>query len=129
MRASYKPGHGLCGAGFLAFIMLLSGCGQTGYLYLVMPATKYPPITHHALPVPSAVTLAMAPCVTVYTPETVAPVAAPFAATSVEQVPFKDPLPAASLPAPASVTDILPACAMFPEIVIPSISLDQVTPP
>ena len=125
MRPSYKLGHGLRGVGVFALALLLSGCGQTGYLYLVMQPTTFPPITRHTLPIPSAVTLEMAACVSVPVLGTnVAPVAAPFAATSVEQVPFSSPLPAAPQPAPSSITDILPACAVFPDIITPSISLD-----
>ena len=96
----------------MALVMLMAGCGQTGPLYLVMPPNKFPPITHHPLPVPAATTVTAAPCVMVPTPTSnVAPVAAPFPGTVVEGVPYSAAPPSA---APASITAILPACVIYP---------------
>ncbi len=98
----------------MGLVMLVAGCGQTGYLYLVMPANTFPPITHHPLPIPSAVTASMAPCVMVPTPTSnVAPVAAPFPGTVVEGVPYTGTVQPPSA-APASLTAILPACVIYP---------------
>ena len=94
--------------------LLMAGCGQTGPLYLVMQPTQLPPITRHPTPVPSRTTVVAAPCVMVPTPTSnVAPVAAPYPGTAVESVPYQ-PGAEPPLPAPASLTNILPACVIYP---------------
>lgn len=125
MRPFPGNGHTPRALSPLALALLLGGCGQAGYLYLVMPPTRFPPITRHPAPVPAAATVALAPCVSVPAPGTdVAPVAAPFGGTSVEQVPYRGPAPIAPTPAPSSLTDVLPACADFPDIITPTITED-----
>lgn len=123
MRPAPTYGHHLRGTGLVAFCMLLAACGQTGYLYLVMPPAKLPPVTAEPAPEPSAAGVPVAPCVTVPTPTSnVAPVAAPFAATDVESVPYAPDvlLPPKSGPAPASLGDILPPCVVYPSDYIPA---------
>ena len=123
MRPASIYAHRLRGTGWIALCALLAGCGQTGYLYLVMPATNVPPVTARRVPAPATRALPVAPCVTVPTPTSnVAPVAAPFAATDVEGVPYqpgKMPPPPPE-PAPASVTDILPPCVVYPSDYVPA---------
>jgi len=98
----------------MALGLLIAGCGQTGPLYLVMQPTQLPPITHRPAPVPSRATVVAAPCVMVPTPTSnVTPVAAPFPGTAVEGVPYQ-PGAQPPLSAPSSLTNILPACVIYP---------------
>jgi hypothetical protein len=114
MRPVHRPGHNLRSTALIALGMLMAGCGQTGTLYLVMPPTQLTPVTHRPAPVPAATTVVEARCVIVPTPTSnVAPVAAPFPGTVVEDVPYKSDVPS-PLPAPASLTTILPACVIYP---------------
>ncbi|HEV2111437.1 MAG TPA: hypothetical protein VGT99_08795 [Gammaproteobacteria bacterium] len=119
MRPAPTYGHRLRGTGLAALCTLLAACGQTGYLYLVMPPAKLPPVTTEPAPAPSAASIPAAPCVMVPTPKgNVAPVAAPFAGTSLAGVPYApDAMPSEA--APASISDILPACAVFPATYVP----------
>lgn len=114
MRPAPTYGHRLRGTGFVALCMLLAACGQTGYLYLVMPPAKLPPLTAEPAPAPSTSSIPVAPCVMMPAANSnVAPMAAPFAGTSLAGVPYApDAIPSEA--APASVTDILPACVVFP---------------
>lgn len=125
MRPALPYGFRLRGISLMALAMLLSGCGQTGYLYLVMAATNIPPVTARPAPAPINAELPVAPCVMVPTPTSnVAPVAAPFASTNVEGVPYafgKAPPPPPE-PAPASVTEILPPCVVYPDDYIPPLN-------
>ncbi len=122
MRPAHLYGFRLRGVPLMALAMLLTGCGQTGPLYLVMPATNIPPVTARPAPTPANAALPVAPCVMVPTPTSnVAPVAAPFASTNVEGVPYqsgKAPPPPPE-PAPASITEVLPPCVVYPEDYIP----------
>ena len=116
MRSFSAPRPGLPGMAALAACLLLAGCGQTGYLYLVYTPVPVPPVTSHPLPVLNTTALPQAPCVRIPVPGTiVAPVAAPFPVTSVEQVPYAEPQPGPPEPAPSSLTDVLPACMFLPE--------------
>ena len=112
MRPAPTYDHRLRGTGLVALCTLLTACGQTGYLYLVMPPAKLPPVTTEPAPAPSTANIPVAPCVMPTPGGNVTAVAAPFAGTSLAGVPYA---PDAILPeaAPASVTDILPACAVF----------------
>lgn len=95
--------------------LMLVGCGQTGYLYLVYPPTTLPPVTRQPAPLPNSASLPQAPCVRIPVPGSiVAPVAAPFPATTLEQVPYAQPVPRSPEPAPSSLTDVLPACVILP---------------
>jgi len=116
MRSLPAPRPGLQGMAALTACLLLAGCGQTGYLYLVFPATPVAPMTARPAPAPSTSALPEAACVRIPVPGTiVAPVAAPFPATSLEQVPYAEPQPRAPEPAPSSLTAVLPACMILPE--------------
>ena len=113
MRPAPTYGHRLRGTGLAALCTLLAACGQTGYLYLVMPPAKLPPLTAEPAPAPSTSSIPVAPCVMMPAANSnVAPMAAPFAGTSLAGVPYA-PGTIPSEAAPASVTDILPACATF----------------
>lgn len=114
MRPIHRAGHNLRHAAPVALCLLMAACGQTGPLYLVMPANKFPPVTQHPMPTVSGTAPTTAPCVEVPTPTSnVAPVAAPFPGTVVEDVPYKASITPPS-PAPASLTAILPACVIYP---------------
>ena len=117
MRPAPSHGRRLCGLGLAALCLQLAGCGQTGYLYLVWKPTNFPPITRTPVPALSTAVLPEAPCVVVHTPTAnVAPVDAPFPATSVADVPYAPETPptATTETAPASLTDILPPCVVYP---------------
>ena len=104
------------GAALCAACLSLSACGQTGYLYLVNPPTKFPALTRQPPPVPSTTAVPQAACVLIPVPGSiVAPVAAPFPGVSLEQVPYAEPQPGPYEAAPSSLTDILPACLSLPQ--------------
>jgi hypothetical protein len=113
MRSSPLAVRGPSVLGLLLLSATLAGCGQTGFLYLQMPPTKYPPL-EPGVPAPSALSIAPAYCVNLVPgEEDEAPTAAPSPGTSVEQVPYAaDVIPPE--PAPSSLTDILPVCATAP---------------
>lgn len=116
MRSLSAPRSGRPGMAALAACLALAGCGQTGYLYLVYPSTTLPPVTAHPAPSPSTSALPQAACVRIPVPGSiVAPVAAPFPTTSLEQVPYAEPQPTPPEPAPSSLTDVLPACVILPQ--------------
>ena len=115
MHSLSAPRPGLPCMAALAVCLVLAGCGQTGYLYLTFPATPVPPVTARRAPAPSTSALPQAACVRIPVPGTiVAPVAAPFPSTSLEQVPYAEPQPRPPEPAPSSITDVLPACMILP---------------
>lgn len=125
MRPASIYGLRLRGTGILALTLSLAGCGQTGYLYLVMPATNVPPVTARPTPSPSTALPPAAPCVMVPTPTSnVAPVAAPFGGTNAGGVPYAPGSmpPPGPEPAPASITDILPPCVVYPSDYIPALA-------
>ena len=114
MRPDHTAGHKLSHAALIVLGLLTAGCGQTGPLYLVAPPSQLPPVTRRPAPLPSTSVPETAACVAVPTPTSnVAPVAAPFPGTTVEGVPYMlDMRP--TLPAPTSLTAILPACVIYP---------------
>lgn len=113
MRSLFASRPGLQGMAALAACLVLAGCGQTGYLYLVYQPTPVPPVTARPAPAPSTEALPQAACVRIPVPGSiVAPVAAPFPTTSLEQVPYAEPQPLEL--APSSLTDVLPACMILP---------------
>ena len=115
LRALFAPRPGLPGMAALAACLVLAGCGQTGYLYLVYTPGPVPPVTGPPLPVPDISALPQAACVRIPVPGSiVAPVAAPFPTTSLEQVPYAEPQPGPPEPAPSALTDVLPACMILP---------------
>lgn len=115
----------LCIIGPALLCAALSGCGQTGNLYLLMPPTSLPPLQQGGVPAPSAVTIAQALCVTLPPDERGAALgqvpyafdggrnAAPAPGTSVEQIPYDADVVLLE-PAPSSLTEILPVCAVIP---------------
>lgn len=113
MHPSLTAARGQFVPGLLLLSAALTGCGQTGYLYLVTPPTKYPPLEPR-LPAPSALSIAPPYCVILLQGQgRLERSAAPTPGTSVEQVPYAaDVVPPE--PAPASLTDILPVCALLP---------------
>ena len=116
MHSASIPRPVIPGMATLAACLVLVGCGQTGYLYLTYQPTALPPVTRRPAPSPSTVVLPQAACVRIPVPGTiVAPVAAPFPTTSLEQVPYAEPQPRSPEPAPSSLTDVLPACMILPE--------------
>lgn len=127
MRPLFALRPGLPAMTALAACLALAGCGQTGYLYLVYTPVPVPPVTARPAPTPSTSALPQAACVRIPVPGTiVAPVAAPFPTTSLEQVPYAEPQPGPPEPAPSSLTDVLPACFILPSR---TAAPRQVTPP
>ena len=116
MHSVFTPRPVLPGMAALAACLALAGCGQTGYLYLTYTPAAVPPVTGRPAPAPTTAVLPQAACVRIPVPGTiVAPVAAPFPATSLEQVPYAEPQPRPPEPAPSSLTDVLPACLILPD--------------